>query len=110
MFLDSEVSRGCGAWHWNVVDVLMSMLQGGQPLDTNIDGEGTPIQVPDVPVDTINLSFTVAISTRTAGVHPRSTPLGDGHDAYPGLASIGSSTRLSVGQTPIYQLSRIGTV
>ena len=38
----------CGAWHWNVVDVLMSMLSG-EPLDTNIDGSGNPIQVPDVP-------------------------------------------------------------
>jgi hypothetical protein len=79
----------CGAWHWNVIDVLMSMLRGGTPLDTNIDGEGSPIQVPDVPVDTVDLTFTVTTSTRTqGGYYPRSTPLGDGHDAYPGLASI----------------------
>ena len=79
----------CGAWHWNVVDVLMSMLQSGQPLDTNIDGTGNPIQVPDVPGDTVTATFTVTTSTRTqGGYYPRATPVGDGHDAYPGLASV----------------------
>ncbi len=79
----------CGAWHWNVVDVLMNMLRSGQPLDTNIDGEGNPIQVPDVPGENIVATFTVTTSTRTqGGYYPRATPVGDGHDAYPGLASI----------------------
>jgi hypothetical protein len=79
----------CGAWHWNVVDVLMSMLRGGAPLDTNIDGSGNPIQVPDVPIDTVDVTFTITTSTRTqGGYYPRLTPVGDGHDAYPGLASV----------------------
>jgi hypothetical protein len=79
----------CGAWHWNVIDILMSMLQGGLPLDTNIDGEGSPIQVPDVPGDTVTITFTATAATRTqGGYYPRSTPVGDGHDAYPGLASV----------------------
>jgi hypothetical protein len=79
----------CGAWHWNVVDVLMSMLRGGAPLDTNIDGSGNPIQVPDVPGDTLTATWTVTTSTRTeGGYYPRATAVGDGHDAYPGLASV----------------------
>ena len=67
----------------------MSMLQSGQTLDTNIDGEGNPIQVPDVPGENIIVTFAATTSTRTeGGYYPRATPLGDGHDAYPGLASV----------------------
>jgi hypothetical protein len=83
-----EYSITCGAWHWNIVDFVMSSAQAAAAADQTTNE--TTI-VADVRQDDENLAVHDAWSKalRTmSGYFFRTTAVGDGHDLYYGLASL----------------------
>lgn len=84
----------CGAWSWNVVDVLLDAIHaafkaGLEPVDDNANGVQTnAIKVQQLS-DLLAVTSSVSVQERTTGAYyARSTPLGDGHDAYCGLFTV----------------------
>lgn len=79
-----------GAWSLGLIDVLKKAIDNTQPQDTSTDESTTPIDIHQSS-DNVKLSFTVTATPKNnGGYYARSSPVGDGHDAYPGLFSITS--------------------
>jgi hypothetical protein len=89
----------CGDWRWNFMDLVLATAQSAQnaltqsnsPTSSDDNGQGQT----SVDVTQSSQGHTVVSSTNTISYTPgqfysRSTPSGDGHDAYVGLATITS--------------------
>lgn len=76
----------CGAWNWNVVDVLMKLAMN--PMDTSTTENVIAVTI-NTATFNIGQTFLWTKSIRTMGGYfARTTAVGDGHDAYPGFFSI----------------------
>jgi hypothetical protein len=77
-----------GAWNWNLVDVMMQAAKGAGLID-QLDDETQDVVTATQVQASIGLHFAWSNELRTAGgYYARSTPVGDGHDAYPGLFTV----------------------
>lgn len=83
-----EYTLQLGAWNLNLVDLVMQLARNATPDDTSSTESEVVIAIEEVNENVgFHLSFTT--QTRTMGLYyPRDTAVGDGHDFYPGLASI----------------------
>ena len=78
----------CGAWNWNVVDMVRVAVRQGQRNDQSANEQATPVQLQSN-VSILKATYTVTTLTRTQGqYYARSTAAGDGKDAYSGLSSV----------------------
>lgn len=78
----------CGAWNWNLVDLVMKTAQAATPEDDS-STEQTSIAQVQTDSEIVNAHFVWTKSVRTTGqYYARTTAVGDGHDAYCGLCSI----------------------
>lgn len=86
-----EYDLTLGAWNWNLVDILMLFAQAQTPQDTNADESLEDVIIQTV-TESVGAHDTMAITkTQTFGqYYARAAAVGDGHDAYPGFASISS--------------------
>ncbi len=83
-----EVSLG--AWNWNLVDIVLKLAKNAEPTDQN-QVESETIVYSFLNTDTMNVTDEIAYSLPDEGGYfARSTAVHDGHDAYPGFASITS--------------------
>jgi hypothetical protein len=86
-----EYTVELGAWNWNLVDIMVQAGKLAHLID-QLDDESEDV----VTAEQINQNLGAHIVllspiTRTSGVYyARATPVGDGHDAYPGLFTITS--------------------
>jgi hypothetical protein len=80
-----------GAWNWNLVDVLVQLAQAAAPANDNTEQDTTSIAAFIID-ESLSLQETWTVSGPFAmgQYYARSTPLGDGHDAYPGFFSVSS--------------------
>jgi hypothetical protein len=77
-----------GAWNWNLVDVMMQAAKGAGLID-QLDDETQDVVTATQVQASIGVHFSWSNELRTAGgYYARSTPVGDGHDAYPGLFTV----------------------
>lgn len=80
-----------GGWEWNLIDVTMQLANAVVPADTS---QSEAVSQEDVNIVTSNLVVTTTwAKSDTAHAQPyyaRSAVVGDGHDAYPGFATISS--------------------
>lgn len=83
-----EYTITCGAWNLNLVDIVMELARQATPEDESSTEQETTIAITQVN-EAVGIHETWTTATRTMGMYyPRATPVGDGHDAYPGLFSI----------------------
>lgn len=79
-----------GAWNWNLIDVIVKLAAGAAITD---DSQTNNTEVLDVEQVAANVSAAAAWvlgPSRLSPYYARSTAVGDGHDAYPGFATISS--------------------
>lgn len=77
-----------GAWHVNIVDAVLQLARLATPEDDSSTETESTIEIASV-AENVGMNLTLTTSTRTMALYyPRLTPVGDGHDAYPGLFSI----------------------
>lgn len=80
----------CGAWNWNLVDVIKKLTAGAAVSDQS-QAENVSTLVVQTSSAKVSVSSAWIKKTETTGpYYARSTPVGDGHDAYPGFATISS--------------------
>lgn len=79
-----------GAWNWNLVDIVVKLTGAALIADTNSSETTTAVNISTQSMN-VGLHETWTKSIRTmGGYYARATPVGDGHDAYPGFFSITS--------------------
>lgn len=77
-----------GAWNWNMVDVLVQAGKSAGLIDQEDDESQDVVTATQVDAN-IGVHFAWSSHLRTAGgYYARSTAVGDGHDAYPGLFTV----------------------
>lgn len=80
----------CGAWNWNVVDVLVKMASMINPPDLQ-NNEAVIAVILEQGLFNVSIVDSWSKSEHThGGYYARSAPVGDGHDAYPGFFTITS--------------------
>jgi hypothetical protein len=92
-----EYTITLGAWTWNIVDAVMSTIHAVQQAsvasssDPNDNGQGIQPVVIQQEAETLHVRDTYTKQTKQFGkFYARLAPVGDGHDAYPGVSTIGS--------------------
>jgi hypothetical protein len=79
-----------GAWNWNLIDYLLKLPTLSTFQDDQTDTQET-IQITSGNNANVQVTVTTATrSTQTGVYYARTTPTGDGHDAYPGFSTIAS--------------------
>jgi hypothetical protein len=80
-----------GAWNWNLIDVLVQLAGTATAQNDNTEEDTVAVDIL-IPVQDATLHEVVLHgANHQMGVYyARSTPVGDGHDAYPGFFSISS--------------------
>lgn len=80
----------CGAWNWNMIDIMVKLAQAAAVNDQTAAEAPSLLQVQQVTVNANTTTTWVKKSETTGPYYARSTAVGDGHDAYPGFATISS--------------------
>jgi hypothetical protein len=80
-----------GAWNWNLVDVLVQIAQAAAPTNDNTEQDTTSIAA-FIEEESVSVTetWTLLGPFTMGGYYARSSPVGDGHDAYPGFFSVSS--------------------
>lgn len=79
-----------GAWNWNIIDVVVKLAQGAAVQDNSVAEDVSTLVVSTVAVKAAVTSAWVKKAETVGPYYARSTPVGDGHDAYPGFSTIAS--------------------
>jgi hypothetical protein len=77
-----------GAWNWHLIDFLLKLPTLATFQDDHSDNTET-VTIEQV-LATVQVHDVWSKITRTGPYYARSTPVGDGHDAYPGFSTISS--------------------
>jgi len=85
-----QYSVSCGAWNWNLIDVIMKLSTLVTPPQLTTSDQSTNIAI-NQGITSVSQAFAFSKTIKTyGGYYSRTTPGGDGHDAYAGLSSISS--------------------
>jgi hypothetical protein len=80
-----------GAWDWNLLDIMMQLAHATAPMDTS---QTEVVEQVDINAVIINAnatsSWTKSDTLHAQPYYARAAVVGDGHDAFPGFASISS--------------------
>lgn len=85
----------CGAWNWNLTDVLMKAMNALMPNSaaTTEENDGQTYNATSIQQSFVNAIATYTTATKTyipGQFYARSAPVNDGHDAYAGRFTISS--------------------
>lgn len=80
----------CGAWNWNMVDVLVKMASLLNPPDLQNQGAIVSVILEGVAVGAAIHDSWTKTEHQHGVYYARSSFVGDGHDAFPGFATISS--------------------
>lgn len=80
----------CGAWNWNVVDVLVKMASLLNPPDLQNQGAIINVLIEGVTVGAAIHDTWTKTEHQHGVYYARSSYVGDGHDAFPGFCTISS--------------------
>jgi hypothetical protein len=75
----------CGAWNWNLVDLMHLVAEAATPFDDASDNSTVATQVKQVN-ETLTTADSVFRTTRTYPYLFRAAPVGDGQDGFFGLS------------------------
>ena len=80
-----------GAWNWNLVDVMMQAGRLGNIID-QLDDESQDVVTAEQLAQNlgVHIVWNTPVTRTSGGYYARSSPVGDGHDAYPGAFTITS--------------------
>lgn len=79
-----------GAWNWNLIDVLVKLAASTAVRDDSLQVDTEQVDVEQAFANA-SVSTSWAITKQTVGpYYARSSPVGDGHDSFPGFATISS--------------------
>lgn len=82
-----EYQLTCGAWNWSLADIVQQLAKDAAPDDTSSTEDQVPIAVQTLSQNMAVHDAWTSQSRTMSGYFLRTTPLGDGHDAYFGLFS-----------------------
>ena len=79
-----------GAWNWNLVDVIVKLAAGQAVSDQSIQTNDETVDVEQTQASVQASTTWVKLYEHTGPYYARSSAVGDGHDSFPGFATISS--------------------
>jgi hypothetical protein len=79
-----------GAWHWNIIDVIIKLAAKTAVVDNSQDENTSILALLQVAANVTATTSTIKKAETVGPYYARSAVVGDGHDAFPGFATISS--------------------
>lgn len=79
-----------GAWHWNIIDVIIKLAASTAVVDNSQDENTSILALFQVTANVTATTSTIKKAETVGPYYARASVVGDGHDAFPGFATISS--------------------
>jgi len=79
-----------GAWHWNIIDVIVKLAASTAVVDNSQDENTSILALFQVAANATVSTSTIKKAETVGPYYARASVVGDGHDAFPGFATISS--------------------